>query len=69
MTLYEENCDYNGYDNVTKKAICECKIKESLLSIFEINYDKDTLKEFFNVNNIINVYVIRCYKLLFSIDV
>ena len=69
MTLCEENCDYNGYDNETKKAICECKIKESFLSIFEINFDTDTLKElFFNVNNTINIYVIRCYKLLFSID-
>ena len=68
MTLCEENCDYNGYDYETKKAKCECKIKESFLSIFEINFDTDKLIEFFNVKNTINIYVIKCYKLLFSKD-
>ena len=68
MTLCEENCDYNGYDNETKRAICKCKIKETFLSISEINFDKDKLIEFFNLKNRVNIYVMKCYQLLFSKD-
>ena len=27
LSLCENNCTYNGYDNNTKKAKCECKVK------------------------------------------
>ena len=27
MSLCEKNCSFNGYDNKTKKALCECEIK------------------------------------------
>ena len=68
MTLCEENCDYNGYDNETKRAKCKCKIKERFLSISEINFDKGKLIEFFNLKNTINIYVLKCIKLFFSKD-
>ena len=36
LSLCENNCTYNGYDNNTKKAKCECKVKSKLLLMSEL---------------------------------
>ena len=52
LSLCESNCEYNGYDNNTKKALCECEVKIKLPLISEIVINKDKLyKKFFNVKN------------------
>ena len=36
MSLCENNCTYNGYDNETKKSKCECTFKSKDLIISEL---------------------------------
>jgi len=66
-SLCEKNCEYNGYDADTKKALCECQVKTKMNFFSNINIDEDKL-----LNNIIdfkkntNIYTMKCYKLVFS---
>ena len=66
-SLCEKNCEYNGYDADTKKALCECQVKTKMDFFLNINFDEDKL-----LNNIIdfkkntNIYTMKCYKLVFS---
>ena len=67
LSLCESNCEYNGYDNNTKKASCECEIKIKLPLISEIVINKDKLyKKFYDVKNYINLNVMKCWKVLFT---
>ena len=64
MSLCEINCEYQGYDIKNKIVKCECNIKNTK-SFFE---DKNLLlNEFKNVKEILNIYVIKCYKSVFSL--
>ena len=69
MSLCEEDCDYNYYDKDTKKVSCQCFIKINIPIISEIKVDKEKLKKnFIEINNIINLNVMKCYKLLLEKD-
>ena len=64
MSLCEINCEYKGYDINNKAAKCECGIK-SIKNVFE---NKDhLLNEFINIKKIMNLDIIKCYKLLFNL--
>ena len=65
MTLCEENCIFEEYDFINNKSICSCEIKIKLPIISEIYIDKNKLYESFtDINNIANINVLKCYKLL-----
>ena len=67
LALCEENCDFIEYDIKTKKAICQCKVKSTFTSILDFSFDKDKLiNNIIKIQNNINIYVVKCYKLLFS---
>ena len=67
LSLCESNCEYKGYDSKIQKAECECEIKINIFSITEITINKDKLyKSFTNINNNINLNVLKCYRLLFN---
>ena len=67
MSLCKTNCEYNGYDNENKKAECECEIKINIPLISEIYINKkDLLSNFEDINNIINLEIMKCYKVIFS---
>ena len=67
MTLCEENCEYKGYDSKAQKALCSCQVKIKLPLISEISFDKEQLfKNFRNVSNLLNLEVMKCYKVLFN---
>ena len=69
MSLCETNCELSGYNYETKNAECDCEIKIKLPLISEIVINKDKLlKNFENVKNSTNFNVIKCYKILFTID-
>ena len=69
QSLCEVNCDYNGYDNSTKKALCDCEVKIKLPLISEIVINKDKLiNNLVNVKNVLNLKVLKCYKVLFTKD-
>ena len=67
MTLCEDNCIFMEYNNDNQKARCLCDIKTFISSINEIRIDKDKLmKNFKDFHNIVNLEVIKCYKIAFS---
>jgi len=69
MTLCEEDCEFNGYDNITKKVLCECPIKINLKMISEISINKNKLyNKFIDVKNFANLNMMKCYKILFTKD-
>ena len=70
MSLCEKNCVYKGYNFDNKDVECECRIKTKFRFFSEINNLKpeELLKNFVNIKQIINIGVIKCYKLLFSKD-
>ena len=67
MSLCKEDFKFISYGKESKKVSCECFIK-FLIPIFEeIKINKDRLKKnFIEVNNIINIKILKCYKLIFS---
>ena len=71
-TLCQDGCYLEKYDNINKNSKCSCKGKEfkSIInSISDIKINKMKLFEnFINVNNILNIQIIKCYKILFSKD-
>ena len=67
MTLCEEDCTFVRYDFINNKSICSCEIKINLPFISEITIDKNKLYDSFtDIKNIANVYILKCYKNLFS---
>ena len=64
MSLCEINCEYKGYDNNNKAVNCECGIK-SIKDVFENK--KQLLNEFINIKNIMNIDIIKCYKILLNL--
>ena len=68
MSLCENNCTFNKYNNETKKAECNCSIKTELSStIWEeiTNNKKDLLNNFFDIQKTANIDIIKCYRNLF----
>ena len=66
-SLCEEDCKFKEYDINTKKVRCECFVKLSIPIIEEIKFNKDKLKDdFLHVKNILNIKILKCYKLVFS---
>ena len=63
--LCEENCDFISYDSSSKIIDCECDIKFTMRDLTNIKINKDILKSKFNIKNMINIEVIKCYKKLF----
>ena len=64
MSLCESGCDYEGYNATTKKTKCTCPIKTKR-NFFEIDQDK-LLDKFKNYKDIINIMIVKCFKLVFS---
>ena len=66
MSLCEKNCDLVNYDYNKKRAKCSCKVKTTV-SINKIKLDgKNLLKNFIDVKNIMNIEIIKCYKIVFN---
>ena len=70
MSLCENNCTYNGYDNETKKSKCECTFKSKDLIISElINQTNDLSYSFKNKEESSNMITMKCVYTLFTKDV
>ena len=66
LALCQSNCEFKKYDYENKRAICECEAKNELNFDDIFNIDKDKLlKSFISIKNLINLDVIKCYKLIF----
>ena len=66
MSLCENNCNYSSYDYELEKVICECNVKIKIGNLYEIIVDTEKLKNKFNVQNLINLKIMKCYTKLFK---
>ena len=70
LTVCEEDCEFIDYDYLYRRAICSCNVKTN--SSFKIRgtvIEKERLlKSFTNINNIANIKVLECIKLIFNLD-
>ena len=67
MAICEDSCDFIDYNSNTGKAICSCPILVTLGQISNFKLDNERLKSnFIDINNIANIEILKCYRLLFS---
>ena len=67
LSLCEEGCHFEDFDDVNKKAKCSCLVKIKLPIISEVKVDKNRLREsFLDIKNIINIKLLKCIHLLFD---
>ena len=66
MSLCENDCNYVSYDSTLKKAECECNVKFKIKDLYEVKIDKEKLKMKFNIKNLVNIKVMKCFKKLFN---
>ena len=66
-TVCQDDCDFSKYNYTTKKATCECKVKESsnYFNVMKINKEK-ILQSFIDIKNILNIKLIKCHEQLFN---
>ena len=63
----QDECDLSEYN--TKKVSCLCNIQETHFSFSDMKINKTKLKEnFINIKNIANINLLKCYKILFTIQ-
>ena len=63
MSLCEENCDLIEYEQTKEKVKCSCDIKLSIPDNYDIKFNKkDFFKSFIDINNIMNINIMKCYK-------
>ena len=67
LSLCEENCELIGYNNTNKKAKCSCNVKTDV-SLDRIELDKNLLKNFLSIKKIMNIEIIKCFKIIFNIN-
>ena len=69
MSLCENNCYYNGYNEQSKKSLCECEVKSEQSLINEIiNNDNILSNNFTFDNSTSNMKTMKCTSTLFSKD-
>ena len=69
MSLCEENCDLVNYNDKKEKVKCSCDIKLSISSNNDENKfnKKDFFKSFIDLNNIFNIKIMKCYKIVLKV--
>ena len=68
-TICQEDCYFDKYDYEAKIALCSCQIKKSSTSFDDMKIDKARLfNAFLDIKNIMNINILKCYKVLFSIN-
>ena len=66
-TICQEDCYFSEYNSENQNAKCLCKVQEFESFSAGTKIDKDNLYEnFINIKNIINIKIIKCYKVLFN---
>ena len=69
LSVCEEGCEFNDYDNFEKRAICSCSAKTSFQPISEVKKDNNKIfSNFIDINNIANIKMLKCIYLLFDIN-
>lgn len=70
MSVCEVDCVFTAYDPETREAICSCPIATSVSHVSDNKLDKNKFtSNFIDFKNLANVEMLKCYKLLFSINI
>ena len=68
LSLCEENCELVDYNKETKKVKCSCDTKKGINSNYDFKFKKDDfLKSFTDVKSILNLNIMKCFKVALSI--
>ena len=68
MSLCEENCELIEYNQKKEKVKCSCDIKLNIPQDYDIKFNKnDFFKSFIDLENIININIMKCYKTVLKI--
>ena len=68
LSLCEEKCELIEYNKEKKKVKCSCDMKLSINSNYDTKFNKDDFfKSFTDIKNIINLNVMKCYKVILKI--
>ena len=68
MTLCEENCDLINYNYSNEKVKCSCDVKTNINPDYDYKFNKNGFfKSFTDINNIANINIIKCYKVVLNI--
>ena len=61
------NCEFIQYNRENGQAICSCDVKTEIPFLKDIRFDKYALlKSFTEINNLMNVKMLKCYKTIFN---
>ena len=72
LSLCQNNCSFTGYEQETKKALCDCEVKTKINLISEIIDDNNKLSNSFNstdssdTSGTSNVVTMKCVYTLFT---
>ena len=67
LYICEEDCDFDGYYNMNKMALCSCLIKMQLTLISDLKFNKlKFLSKFKRIKNAGNFETLGCIDLLFK---
>ena len=66
LSLCENNCSYNGYEEETKKALCKCEIKSDDFALSKIFEEENILSNNFTFDDSnSNIKTMKCINTLF----
>ena len=69
MSLCEENCELIGYNHTKGKVKCSCDVKLNIPPNYDSKFDKkDFLKSFTDIENILNINIMKCYKTVLRLN-
>ena len=68
MSLCEPKCEFIDYDKQYERSKCECEVKIKIPLMSEISFDTETLLDRFTIQKIININIIKCYKVVYTKD-
>ena len=61
LSLCESNCEYKGYNLVSKNVECDCYAKDGISSDSEDYFDRSILlNNFIDFNNTFNIKIMKC---------
>ena len=62
LSLCEKNCNFSGYNPVSKKVLCQCKFKTEFSLLSDLMYKKEDLLHNFNISdkNIVSEDIDNC---------
>ena len=67
MNACEETCDFVDYDSIYKKVKCSCDVKKNMAKPSQVIIDKiELMKKFINIKNLVNLKIMKCYKIFLS---